>query len=110
MSKLLGLSFDAVASPQIRLLYTREDRIARPHPYGWGIGWYSGEDRAATIVKDPAAIADSESSSLLRDWSRFRSTVFVCHLRGAALRISQEDTHPFVRSFAGRDWVLTNHG
>lgn len=110
MSKLLGMSFDAAASPLITLLYTRADRIGRRRPYGWGMAWFAESDRAATVVKDPAATSDSASSQLLRDWTRFRSTTFVGHLRGAAARISQENTHPFTRSHAGRDWVITHHG
>lgn len=110
MSKLLGMSFDAAASPLITLLYTRADRLESRRPYGWGMAWYASTDRAATIVKDPAAISDGASTQLLRDWTRFRSTTFVGHLRGAAARISQENTHPFARSHAGRDWVMTHHG
>ncbi len=110
MSKLLGMSFDAAASPLMTLLYTRADRADRQRPYGWGMAWYAASDRAATVVKDPAASSDGASTQLLRDWTRFRSTVFVGHLRGAAARISQENTHPFARSHAGRDWVMTHHG
>ncbi|MCA9582216.1 MAG: class II glutamine amidotransferase, partial [Myxococcales bacterium] len=47
---------------------------------------------------------------VLRDWERFRATVFLCHIRGAAKRVSQEDTHPFLRSYAGRDWLLAHSG
>lgn len=104
------MSFDAASSPLITLLYTRAERLERKRPYGWGAAWYAASDRAATIVKDPAAASDGASTQLLRDWTRFRSTLFVCHLRGAAARISQENTHPFARSHAGRDWVVTHHG
>ena len=110
MSKLLALSFDIAASPAIT--FKALQPTARPvaAPYGWVIAWYPPEDRAAVVVKDPTSLAEYTLSRLLRDWERFRSVLFVCHLRGAAKRISQEDTHPFVRSYAGRDWVLTHNG
>ena len=41
MSKLLGMSFDAAASPLITLLYTREARLERKRPFGWGVAWYA---------------------------------------------------------------------
>src|SRR5690606_29262803 len=55
-------------------------------------------------------IQDNAMTHLLRDWPRFRATVFVCHVRGAAKRISQDDTHPFARPWGGRDWTLTHNG
>ncbi len=110
MSKLLGMSFDAAVSPLITLLRTRDQRADGARPYGWGMAWYAAADRAATVVKDPAATSDGAATLLLRDWTRCRSTLFVCHLRGAAARISQENTHPFARSHAGRDWVMTHQG
>jgi transglutaminase-like putative cysteine protease/predicted glutamine amidotransferase len=107
MSKLLALSFDAPASPSITL---RAARASSGHHYGWGMAWYPPGDKSTLVVKDPTTLGENAMTHLLRDWSRFRSTTFVCHLRGAAQRISQDDTHPFVRTYAGREWVLTHNG
>ncbi|MCO5170871.1 MAG: class II glutamine amidotransferase [Planctomycetes bacterium] len=110
MSQLLGLSFDCTSSPSIELKGMRQAGDTRHRPYGWGFGWFPGEDRAAMLVKDPTSIGDNAMTKVLRDWKRFRSTVFVCHLRGAAQRITQQDTHPFLRSYGGRDWLLAHNG
>lgn len=110
MSQLLGLSFDCTSSPSIELKAMRPATDHRHRAYGWGFGWYPGEDRAAMLVKDPTSIGDNAMTKVLRDWKRFRSTVFVCHLRGAAQRITQQDTHPFLRSYGGRDWLLAHSG
>lgn len=107
MSKLLAISFDAPASPSITL---RAVRAGSGHHYGWGMAWYPPGDQSALIVKDPTTLDENAMTHLLRDWARFRSATFVCHLRGAAQRISQDDTHPFGRMYAGREWVLTHNG
>ncbi len=110
VSKLLAISFDAEASPSITLKALMPGQPGGDTGYGWGMAWYPPHDRAAVVVKDPTSVAEDALSQLLRDWERFRSTIFVCNLRGAAKRRSQEDTHPFARSYAGRDWVLTHNG
>lgn len=123
MSDLLGMSFDSSASPSIRLsawgdgkgvpkLVQKKEADGHPAPpsTGWGFGWYPVGEAAAVVVKDPMPTGDTPLSRVLRDWERFRSTVFLCHIRGAARRVSQEDTHPFLRSYAGRDWLLAHNG
>lgn len=109
MSQLLGLSFDAPTSPSITL--TDWNRTEYNFlPTGWGFAWYPANTLAAVVVKDPLPTGETPMTQVLRDWERFRSTVFICHLRGAAKRITQEDTHPFQRSYAGRDWVMAHSG
>ncbi len=109
MSQLLGMSFDAPCSPSITL-GGWSGRGKGSQPTGWGFAWYPSADSAAAIVKDPIATGETPMTALLRDWEHFRSTTFLCHLRGAAKRVAQEDTHPFSRSLAGRDWVLAHNG
>jgi len=104
------MSFDAEASPSLTLKALGQRTPGTEIAYGWGMAWYPPHDRAAVVVKDPTSVAEDALSQLLRDWERFRSTLFLCNLRGAAKRRSQEDTHPFARSYAGRDWVLTHNG
>ncbi len=111
MSQLLALSFDTQTSPTI--LMANEDEAASTDdsgPSGWGFGWYPGDDRAAAVIKDPIRTGPTAMSRVLHDWERFRGTQFVCHIRGAAKRSSEQDTQPFSRSFAGRDWIFAHNG
>lgn len=108
-TRLLAMSFDGAASPSItlRALHDAEERDA---PYGWGFAWYPEQSPAALVVKDPSSIGENAMTTVLREWERFESTVFLCHLRGAARTLQELDTHPFSRSFAGRDWVFAHNG
>lgn len=110
MSNLLGMSFDGSASPSIRLKGWQQEDLTDEAPTGWGFGWYPAGESGAVVVKDPIPTGDTALSRLLRDWERFRATEFVCHIRGAAKRASQADTHPFTRSYGGRDWLFAHNG
>jgi len=106
-SQLLALSFDSAASPWITLkaVPPGESGLA-----GWGFAWYPKDDNAAMVFKDPQPSRGNRMAELIGDWSRFRSTVFLCHIRGAAKRVTQQDTHPFARSYAGRSFVFAHAG
>src|SRR5262245_64403936 len=106
MSRLLALSFDTPASPSITLK-AGASSPEHPLPAGWGMAWYPPGDRGAMIVKDPGSVQDSSMARLLKSWSRFRSTTFLCQLYGAAERRRHEDTQPFVRIFADRQLSLS---
>lgn len=109
-TRLLAMSFDGAASPSLTLKGASSHQDARDMPYGWGMAWYPGQGSAALLIKDPTSIGDNAMTKLLRDWERFASTTFICHLRGAARRLQEEDTHPFARSHGRRDWVLAHNG
>lgn len=110
LTRLLAMSFDGAASPSITLKAVVHPEGERDQPYGWGFAWYPAQTSSALVVKDPTSIGDNPLTKLLRDWERFASTVFLCHLRGAARTLQEQDTHPFARSYAGRDWVLAHNG
>ena len=110
MSHLLAMSFDWAASPSIELRAVHPTGKRTPEPTGWGFAWYPHHTEAAVVIKDPTSLGENAMTQVLRDWNRFRSTIFVCHIRGAAKRITQQDTHPFCRSYAGRDWILAHNG
>jgi len=110
MSYLLGLSFDVEASPSIRLKAPPRSIYQHRQPFGWGIAWYPSGDTAAMVVKDPTTVDNSALTMLLHDWKRFRSSIFFCHIHGAAKRRTQQDTHPFALSFAGRTWLMAHNG
>ncbi|MFN3202749.1 MAG: class II glutamine amidotransferase [Bradymonadia bacterium] len=109
MSELLVLSFDSLASPVIHLKGIDPDRQQR-QPYGWGMAWYPSGDNAAMVIKDPTSIGRNAMTQVLTEWRRFSSCTFVAHIIGAAKRRSQQDTHPFVRAYAGRSWIMTHNG
>jgi transglutaminase-like putative cysteine protease/predicted glutamine amidotransferase len=109
MTRLMALSFDGPASPSLTLKAIKQTE-ERDTPYGWGLAWYPAQRSCAMLLKDPTSIGENAMTKLLSDWERFESTVFLCHLRGAARSLQEEDTHPFSRSYAGRDWVLAHNG
>ncbi len=106
-TRLLAMSFDAPVSPSISLR-----ALVQPHEhaYGWGFAWYPEAGPSAMVIKDPTSIGENPMTKLLRDWERFQSTVFVCHLRGAARTLAEQDTHPFAHNWAGRSFVLAHNG
>lgn len=106
-SQLLAMSFDSAASPWITL---HGDPARQKGAAGWGLAWYPVDDNAAMVIKDPRAIRDTSITEQIGDWERFRSTVFVGHLSGAAKRLTQQDTNPFARSYAGRNFLLAHCG
>lgn len=108
MSELLGMSFDAATSPTVRV--RRGDLDPTLTASGWGFAWYPAGDAGAAIVKDPEPSAIALLGAVLRDWQRFRSTLFVCHVRGAGKRSGHENTHPFSRAHAGLDFVFAHSG
>ncbi|MEL7371646.1 MAG: class II glutamine amidotransferase, partial [Myxococcota bacterium] len=107
-TRMVALSFDGPSSPSVTL-----KGLERPHrgqPFGWGFAWYPVQSAAALVVKDATSLGDNAMTKLLREWERFRSTIFVSHLRGAARALAEQDTHPFSRSFGGREWVFAHNG
>ncbi|MEM9694953.1 MAG: class II glutamine amidotransferase [Myxococcota bacterium] len=109
LTRMLALSFDGGASPGLSLRAL--DHIPERHqPYGWGFAWYPDQSRGALVIKDPTSLGDNAMSKFLREWERFESTNFICHLRGAARTLSECDTQPFSRSYGGRDWVFAHNG
>jgi transglutaminase-like putative cysteine protease/predicted glutamine amidotransferase len=110
LTRLVALSFDGAASPSITLKALGKQTVDNNQPYGWGLAWYPGQTSCALVVKDPTSIGDNAMTKLLSDWERFESTVFVGHLRGAARTLQEQDTQPFSRSYAGRDWALAHNG
>ncbi|MEZ4361931.1 MAG: class II glutamine amidotransferase [Kofleriaceae bacterium] len=120
LTRLLAMSLDGAASPSIRLTHGAHPHGAHPHgapghrredaPYGWGFAWYPAQTSCAMVIKDPTSTGENAMTKLLYGWERFESTVFVCHLRGAARTLIEQDTQPFSKSYAGRDFVLAHNG
>ena len=101
-SDLLAICYDSPASPQIR--FRKGNR-----PDGWGFAWYPRDGVGASVLKDPHVEYDMAVATAVQRWDRFRSSIFVCH-SGTHRGRSFTDTHPFVRSHAGRDWIFAHNG
>ena len=115
MSELLALCFDANASPTVHFRKSPAGTVEVPAPmqprvYGFGVGWYPSSERGASVLKDPTSSGEGGVSAVLGDWDRFRSTLFLCHLRGHRRKRSQQDAQPFVRSYGGRQWIFAHDG
>ncbi len=108
MSQLLALSFDSVTAPSLTL--GQDHKANEEKLYGWGLSWYTGEDYAATILKDSNFQSQALTTRLLDDWKKFQSTLFICHLRGATKSIKEKNTQPFGRTYAARNWVFSHNG
>lgn len=110
MSRILGFTSDSIVSPSITIKPILLDSKNNEFLYGWGYGWYPGEEKAAAIIKDATSPDLNNMVEVLKDWKRFFSTIFVCNVRGAAKNLIQKDTQPFSRSYAGRDWIIVHNG
>ncbi len=107
-SDILAISLDGQGSPSINL--NLPNKGGSSHSYGWGFGWYPDDHSSAMVTKDPTARGEHVLVDAITDWSNFRSTVFLCKVRGASKGYSHTDTQPFSRSFAGRDWLFMHNG
>lgn len=101
-SDLLAICYDSPASPTVR--FKQGNR-----PDGWGFAWYPRDGVGASVLKDPHVEYDMAVATAVQRWDRFRSSIFICH-SGTHRGRSFTDTHPFVRSHAGRDWIFAHNG
>ena len=108
MPNLLAMSFEGELAPSIDL---RCLEAGHKLPDGWGIGYYPGGEPSASVLKEPAPAEGSYRSEILRAWEHLASSLFVLHIRAATWgNISDANTQPFSRSFAGRDWLFAHSG
>lgn len=108
MPNLLALSFEGHLAPSIDLRCLHEGRKL---PDGWGIGYYPGGEPSASVLKEPAPPQGSIRGELVKAWEHLESSIFVLHIRQATWgSISDANTQPFSRSYAGRDWLIGHSG
>ncbi|AKT38473.1 class II glutamine amidotransferase [Chondromyces crocatus] len=108
MPNLLALSFEGTLAPSVDLVCLRPGH--KP-PDGWGIGYYAGSERSATVLKEPAPPQGSIRSELVKAWEHLESSLFVLHIRAATWgSVNDANTQPFSRSWAGRDWLFAHSG
>jgi len=107
-SDIMAVSLDGLGSPSININLPLG--VIGSHALGWGFGWYPGDHQSAAVAKDPTARGTQVLMDALTDWSKFRSTVFFCKVRGADKGYTHTESQPFSRSFAGRDWMFMHNG
>jgi transglutaminase-like putative cysteine protease/predicted glutamine amidotransferase len=108
MPNLLAISFEGTLAPSFDLRCLHQGTKL---PDGWGIGFYPGGEPSASVLKEPAPRAGSIRSELVKAWEHLESSVFVLHIRTATWgAITDANTQPFVRSFAGRDYLFGHSG
>jgi transglutaminase-like putative cysteine protease/predicted glutamine amidotransferase len=108
MPNLLAISFEGALAPSFDLRCLHHGGRL---PDGWGIGFYPGGEPSASVLKEPAPRAGSIRSELVKAWEHLESSVFVLHIRTATWgAISDANTQPFVRSYAGRDYLFGHSG
>ena len=106
--EILALNFDCLGSPSIKLKAGEDSKTLKAR--GWGFGWYPNDDYAASIIKDAMGNDTPTLLNALQDGTSFRSTFFMCKLKGADKLYTQHDTQPFRRSFGGYDWLFLHNG
>src|SRR5437016_6313673 len=112
MSQLLALSFDCISTPYILLKGSPTSEKTNEKTYGRGFAWYNGNEFSVTNVKETKYRTNHESTLLntMQDLSKFNSSIFIGHIRGASKRLNIKDTQPFTQSYAGRDWIFVHSG
>ncbi len=103
------MSFDGPASPAVALRGQSENQ-PELLPSTWGLAWYPDNQRAAAILKDPDLPAGTPLSGFLEKWGHVRSCLFVGHTHGLRRNNDDGGAQPFVKTYAGRDWLLTGAG
>ncbi|MDI1444820.1 class II glutamine amidotransferase [Polyangium sp. 6x1] len=109
MPNLLAMSFEGELAPcfDLRCLHPGSTRP----PDGWGLGYYPGGEPSASVLKEPAPPHGSIRSELVKAWEHLEASLFVLHIRTATWgAISDANTQPFCRSYAGRDWLFSHSG
>ena len=108
MPNLLAISFEGELAPCFDLRCLHPGRHA---PDGWGIGYYPGGEPSASVLKEPAPPHGSIRSELVKAWEHLEASLFVLHIRTARWgSLSDANTQPFSRSYAGRDWLFSHSG
>jgi predicted glutamine amidotransferase len=108
MCELLGISFNKPVEIQISFTGFRER--GRVHRDGWGLGSYESDGKAR-IIKEAAEAAWSQRSKAVASDFNNKSEIYIGHVRMISHGERMlENTHPFVRSLNGKDYVFAHNG
>jgi hypothetical protein len=107
MCELLGLAFNRPVSPGLSFRGFRHR--GRRNRDGWGLAAITATK--PTIVKEPINAEESDTATALPDRDPLHAPLFIGHVRAASRgRVSQANTHPFSRVFAGGTFTFAHNG
>ncbi len=107
---LFALSIDVVSNPYVDFPKNVVVEHLGRKVSGSGIAWYTADENAATIVKDPKSFAEVGRPQIIDDRNSFRSTSFMMHLNGASWNPTPQDTEPYVKAVGKKDWIWMHQG
>lgn len=108
MPNLLAMSFEGELAPSFDLRCLRSGQTL---PDGWGLGYYPAGEPSASVLKEPAPSQGSIRGELVKAWEHLESSLFVLHVRTATWGSNTDaNTQPFVRTWAGREWMIGHAG
>lgn len=109
MCQLLGVNSHKAVSPAFLLkgFYCRGGGSDH-HADGWGLAYFLGAQ--AKITKQAVAAFNSPQAAALVKNAQASHTV-MAHIRKATIgSVALKNTHPFVRSLWGQEWVFAHNG
>jgi transglutaminase-like putative cysteine protease/predicted glutamine amidotransferase len=102
------MSFEGELAPSFDLRCLRSGQTL---PDGWGLGYYPAGEPSASVLKEPAPSQGSIRGELVKAWEHLESSLFVLHVRTATWGSNTDaNTQPFVRTWAGREWMIGHAG
>jgi transglutaminase-like putative cysteine protease/predicted glutamine amidotransferase len=102
------MSFEGEIAPSFDLRCLRSGQTL---PDGWGLGYYPAGEPSASVLKEPAPSEGSIRGELVKAWEHLESSLFVLHVRTATWGSNTDaNTQPFVRTWAGREWMIGHAG
>lgn len=109
MCILLATSFNQEVQPVVPFLALVCNSVF--HPDGWGVAYYIYRSKRATIFKEPLPAHESQLARFLTKYNGFSSKTFVAHIRKTTKgTVAMDNTHPFNRYYAGREYVFAHNG
>lgn len=104
---MIAMSFEGLLAPSFDLCGLRGGRRLD----GWGLAFYPGKEPAVSVLKEHDPRPGSLKGELIKTWEHLASSTFMLHIRRARWgAISDANTQPFARSWAGRDWLIAHAG
>jgi transglutaminase-like putative cysteine protease/predicted glutamine amidotransferase len=102
------MSFEGEIAPSFDLRCLRSGQTL---PDGWGLGYYPAGEPSASVLKEPAPSEGSIRGELVKAWEHLESSLFILHVRTATWGSNTDaNTQPFVRTWAGREWMIGHAG